>query len=187
MDGFTHLQTERLILRRFQDSDLDALMSYRSDPGVARYQNWSSLTEPEAREFIREQAVQPFGVPGQGIQIAIERKDCGGLIGDCFLEVDHDEPRQASVGYTLAAQQQGQGYAQEAVRALLEYAFGELNLHRVLADTDCRNRASIRLLERLHFRQEGYFLQSYWDKDRWTDEYLYALLESEMAVPRESA
>lgn len=62
---------------------------------------------------------------------------------------------------------------------MLDFAFPSLHLHRIIAVADCRNAASFALLERLRFRREATFLQSYWDTDRWTDEYLYAMLEEE--------
>jgi len=85
MVRFPHLETERLLLRRFQEADLDPFRAYRNDPLVARYQSWNGITEAEARAFLAAQRVQDFGVPGQGIQIAIQRRDTGDLIGDLFL------------------------------------------------------------------------------------------------------
>lgn len=179
MIGDLPWSTERLILRRFREEDLPAFLAYRNDPLVARYQSWDSATEEEARYIIASQAVQQLGVPGSGIQIAIERKDSRELIGDCYLQVDMAEPRQAELGYTLARDQQGKGYATEAVSCVLDRVFTGLGLHRIIALTDCENAPSITLLERLGFRREGHFLQSYWDGNQWTDEYLYALLKEE--------
>ena len=89
------------------------------------------------------------------------------------------ETRLGEIGYTFAAAHQRQGYAQEAMRAILAYAFGTLELHRIMAVADCRNEPSIRLLERLGMRREGHFLQNAWYKGEWCDEYLYAQLRAE--------
>ena len=72
-----------------------------------------------------------------------------------------------------------QGYGFEAVSTLLDYAFQTLGLHRVFAQADCRNDASIALLEKLGLRREGHFIQNFWFKGAWTDEYLYAVLQDE--------
>lgn len=160
-------------------SDLAAFVAYRNDPDVARYQSWDETTEAQARAIIASQSRQRIELPDEGIQIAVERKDTGELAGDCYFQLDRAEPRQGELGYTLARAHQGRGFATEAVSCLLDHVFGEFHLHRVVALTDCDNRASIALLERLGFRREGHFLQSYWDRDRWTDEYLYAVLENE--------
>jgi RimJ/RimL family protein N-acetyltransferase len=154
-------------------------MAYRNDPVVARYQSWEGITEPKARAFIQEQkSIQP-GVPGQGFQIAIELKESGLLIGDCAFKIKEDDARQAAIGFTLARQYQGKGFATEAVSRFLTYAFPAFDLHRVVAIADCENAASVALLERLGMRREGHFLQNVWFKGRWGDEYLYAILEEE--------
>ena len=179
MTEFTTLETTRLRLRRFTDADLALFMAYRNDPEVARYQSWEGITESEARAFLQEQQkVQP-GMPSQWFQIAIELKETGTLVGDCALKVEEYDERQAEIGYTFARAYQGLGIASEAVSRVLDYTFLTLGLHRVIAITDCENRASVALLERLGLRREGHFLQNVWFKGKWGDEYLYAILQVE--------
>src|SRR5216684_926838 len=179
MAVFTTLETPRLRLRHFTDSDFVLFMAYRNDPEVARYQGWEGISEPEARAFIQEQKeVQP-GVPGHWFQIAIELKETGILVGDCALKIEEHDERQAEIGYTLSRAYQGRGIASEAVSCVLEYAFVTLGMHRVIAITDCGNAASVALLERLGLRREGHFLQNVWFKGKWVDEYLYAILKEE--------
>ena len=92
MTEFIEIETARLRLRHFKDSDIALFMSYRNDPMVAKYQSWDSISEAEAQNFIQEQKqIQP-GIPGRGFQIAIELKATGELIGDCYFlihELDH--------------------------------------------------------------------------------------------------
>lgn len=179
MTEFTTLETTRLRLRHFTDADLALFVAYRNDPEVARYQSWEGITESEARAFLQEQQKTQPGVPGQWFQIAIELKETGILVGDCALKVEEYDERQAEIGYTLARAYQGLGIASEAVSRVLDYAFLTLGLHRVIAITDCENRASITLLERLGLHREGHFLQNVWFKGKWADEYLYAMLQEE--------
>ena len=94
------------------------------------------------------------------------------------MKIEQDG-RQAEVGFTLSREHQGKGYASEAVSRLLDYAFGDLGLHRVVAITDRENERSFALLERVGMRREGHFVQNAWFKGRWASEYLYALLEDE--------
>jgi aminoglycoside 6'-N-acetyltransferase len=171
------LETPRLILRHFRPSDLATLLAYRNDPEVARYQSWSGMTEANAAAFVAEQAKQPVAVAAAWLQIAIERKEAGEHIGDLALKTDGQG--QAEIGYSLSRSFQGQGYASEAVRALHDYLFAELALHRVVAVADVRNVRSTRLLERVGMRCEGHFIESFWFKGEWTDEYLYAILARE--------
>ncbi len=185
MTDFTTLETDRLRLRHFKDSDLTLFMGYRNDPDVARYQSWDEISEAEAHTFIQEQKeIQP-GVPGRGFQIAIELKATGVLIGDCYFTINELDHRQAEIGFTLSREYQGYGFATEAVSYFLNYAFLTFDLHRIIATTDCENAASVALLERLGMRREGHFLQNVWFKGKWGDEYLYAVLKEEWLRKRD--
>jgi RimJ/RimL family protein N-acetyltransferase len=177
--AFTRIESKRLWIRRFKDSDLAPFMAYRNDPKVARYQSWDSCEEQEARDLIRETGSARVGVPGEWFGFAIESKETQDLIGDCALRVDEHEPYRAEIGFTLAREYQGRGFASEAVSRLLDYAFDTLGLHRVEAIADCRNAPSWTLLERVGMRREGHFLENVWFKGGWTDEYLYAVLKDE--------
>ena len=82
------LETERLIMRAFQDKDILDFAEYRSDPDVAQYQGWDAPYSVEkAAEFIAENKVICPGTPGEWHQIALELKDGGNLIGDCVFHI----------------------------------------------------------------------------------------------------
>ncbi len=176
---FEYLSSPRLILRRLRRSDLSPFCRYRSDPRVARYQDWTAFSEEEGLRFFAEQAELHPDVEGTWFQMAIVLAETGEIIGDCGLHSMKDPPRQVEIGFTLDPDYQGKGYATEAVTGLLNYAFGELRKHRVTAITDARNAAALRVLERVGMRREGHFIQNVWFKGDWGDEYLYALLEQE--------
>ncbi len=176
---FNVIETNRVRLRHFTEADLPIFLAYRNDPEVARYQSWEATSEAEARDFIQEQKIRQPGIPGQWFQIAIELKETGKLIGDCGLKIFEDDAQQAELGFTLAREYQGKGLAFEAVSGVLDYVFGTLVLHRVIAIVDCENTASVALLERLGMRREGHFIQNVWFKGKWGDEYLYAILGEE--------
>lgn len=177
---FFLLSTPRLHLRSFVLRDLDAFVAYRSDPAVARYQGWSlPYTREQGQALIEEMMHKPLDVQGEWLQVAIEQRESGALIGDCAFGVRDRRGQQAEIGYTLARGFQGRGYATEAITRLLQYLFDERGLHRVHASCDTENRASIRLLERLGMRREAHFIENYWDNGQWTSEYLYAILARE--------
>lgn len=176
---FTALDAPRVRLRRFTRADLPAFVAYRADPEVARYQSWDRFTEEDGEAFLEKQLGLHPGIPGTWFQLAVEAKDTGALLGDCALHVHADEPRIAEVGFTLAREHQGRGYAREAVERLLDHCFGEMGLHRVIAVVDRENAAAAALLERVGMRREGHFVENVWFKGRWGDEYLYALLGRE--------
>lgn len=176
---FQQLTTARLALRRFRKADSELLLAMRSDPEVARYQSWSTASREGINTFIeRQQQVEP-GMAGEWFQFAVTLQENGTLIGDCGLHVLAEDVRLAEIGYTFSRTFQGQGYATEAVRAILDYAFGALGLQRISAICDVRNSGSMGVLERLGFRREGHTLQAFWNRGTWVDEYLYALLRDE--------
>jgi aminoglycoside 6'-N-acetyltransferase len=106
-------------------------------------------------------------------------RDTDRLIGDCAALVRADDPRQAEIGFTIAAEHQGQGYATEAVRRLLHYLLVERGKHRVMATCDDRNTRSAAVLERVGMRREGRLLESTWSKGEWTSDLLYGALRHE--------
>jgi RimJ/RimL family protein N-acetyltransferase len=169
------LVSSRLLLRRFAGRDAPVFAAYRSDPAVARYQDWESCTLAEAAAFIRRQRRRVPGTSGRWTQIAITLRPTDALIGDCGLMV-HAGGRQATIGVTLARAYQGRGYAGEALTALLDHLFRRQEMHRVQAEVDPRNRPSWMLCERLGMRREGHHVASTWFKGEWADEYEYAIL-----------
>ena len=178
----TYFETERLVARSFTPADAEAFAAYRGDPDVARYQSWSDFTIDDAHAFVESlQAEQP-GVPGDWFQFALESRADGVLVGDLAFHIDEDEPRQAEIGFTLDPAQQGRGYGTEAVTALLDWAFPQFGLHRVIAIIDVRNTPSSALVERLGFRREAHLVENVFFKGEWGSEYQYAVLEREWSV-----
>lgn len=173
------LETDRLLLRTFQDSDIEPFMAYRSDPAVARYQGWEAPYGREAATaFVQEMKLKPPGIPGEWYQLAIELKPTGEMIGDCAFHLLEDG-QQADIAFTLSRRHQGKGYATQAVRRMLSYLFDALGLHRVRAICDVENLASVELLERIGMRREAHFVENIWFKGAWGSEYYYALLKRE--------
>jgi RimJ/RimL family protein N-acetyltransferase len=183
--AFAALTSERLALRRFRPEDLDAFVAYRSDPGVARYQSWEApYPRGQARQFLQELETIHPDTPGEWFQFAVALRATDRLIGDCAAHVPADDPRQAEIGFTLAPQHQGHGYATEAVRRLLQYLLIERGKHRVSATCDDRNTRSAAVLERVGMRREGHLVESTWSKGEWTNDLLYAVLRHEWPPSR---
>jgi len=150
--NFISIETERLVLRRFRPDDAAAFAAYRSDPAIARYQSWDETYSIEdAERFIASLARAHPGEPGEWFQFAVADRATDALVGDCALHVDAHDSTRADIGYTLSPEHHGNGYATEAVAALVAYAFGSLGVNRIQATADERNTPSIRLAERLGF------------------------------------
>ena len=174
------LETERLLIRQFQDSDLASFLAYRNDPDVARYQGWN-VPYPRDRgiEFLEFMTTAFPAVQGEWFQAALELKTQHEMIGDVGFVIRKDDSRQAYVGYSLARAHWGRGYAYEAMSRLLSYLFDELNLHRVVAECDVENTASRKLLEKLGFRREAHLIENILFKGTYGSEYHYAILGRE--------
>jgi RimJ/RimL family protein N-acetyltransferase len=104
---------------------------------------------------------------------------CPFAIGDCAAMPHADDPRLCEIGFTIASEHQGHGYATEAVGLLVGDLFAGRGKHRIAASCDVRNAASAAVLERLGMRREGHLRESAWAKGEWTDDLLYGLLHDE--------
>jgi RimJ/RimL family protein N-acetyltransferase len=179
-EGFTELAGPRVTLRRFHPGDVAEFVAYRSSVQVARFQSWDApFPREEGERFVRELANEHPDTPGAWFQFAVALRPAGQLIGDCAAIPQAGDSRQCEIGFTIAPQYQGHGYATEAVSLLLAYLFTVRGKHRITACCDPRNTASAALLERLGMRREGHLRQSTWAKGEWTDDLVYALLHDE--------
>ena len=113
---------------------------------------------------------------GSGARVAIERKSDKAFIGWCTFNDWNPVFRSASLGYCLNQAVSGHGYATEAARVLLEWAFDTLDLNRVQSETDTRNVASARVLEKLGFVHEGTLREDCIVNGVVSDSWVYGLL-----------
>ncbi|NEQ52464.1 MAG: GNAT family N-acetyltransferase [Leptolyngbya sp. SIO3F4] len=152
-----------------------------SDPVVARYEYWSPYTlEQTEKEIIQLSQVLP-GTIGKWNEFAVELKETGKVIGCVCINTEDDQSWQAEIGFHFNRYYQGKGLAYEASFSLLTYGI-ELGVHRFYATTDTRNQKSIALMKRLGMRREGHFRENCYVKGEWCDEYLYAVLATEVTA-----
>jgi RimJ/RimL family protein N-acetyltransferase len=145
-----HLETERLILRRFTPDDVDLLVELDADPEVMRYLSGGPATPSELIEReILPSVLRSYDRPGYGSWAAIE-KDSGDFLGwISFRSRDDATHGEATLGYRLHRMAWGRGYATEGARALIRIGFEQLGIRRVLATTYEENHASRRVMEKL--------------------------------------
>lgn len=153
--SFPELRTARLRLREIVDADASRLYELHGDPVLMRWFGSDPLRRPEdALALVRAFAAWR-DLPNPGTRWGLERLDRPGLIGSCGLFSWNRQWRKCSVGYELALDQQGQGLMREALQAVLPWGFAHMDLHRVEAQVHPDNAASLALLRRLGFREEG--------------------------------
>jgi [ribosomal protein S5]-alanine N-acetyltransferase len=169
------LHTDRLLLRPFTDADTDALFALQSNAAVLRYWDappWSERSRAERFIAVCKQMEQE----GRGARLAIDQALNGAFIGWCCLVKWNPDYRSATMGYCLHSAVWGQGFATEAAGSLLHWAFDALDLNRVQAQTDTRNTASSRVLEKLGFVREGTLREDCIVDGEVSDSWVYGLL-----------
>jgi ribosomal-protein-alanine N-acetyltransferase len=176
------LTADRVCLRWMSKSDIDSLYTIFSDPEVMKY--WSSppITDRNAAAQILKRVHEGFQRQTE-LKWGIAQQTDDTIIGTVTIYNLSFDNGRAELGYALGRAHWGKGYMQEALQAVLQFAFGELDLHRLEADVDPRNGASIRSLERLGFQREGY-LRERWQVDgEIQDALFFGLLRPEWKRP----
>jgi RimJ/RimL family protein N-acetyltransferase len=173
------LSTPRLLLREFEEDDWRATHPYESDPDVVRYQSHGVRTPEESRDYILRVMALARETPRRVYDLAVVLREDHRLIGRCGMHVNNPELNEATLWYVLDRSQWRKGYISEAVRALVDFGFETLGLHRVWADCDPRNPASFRVMEKLGMRKEAHFRENVFIKGEWCDSLIYAVLDHE--------
>jgi RimJ/RimL family protein N-acetyltransferase len=174
-----HLPTlngERVHLRELQPPDVPALYTIFSDVQVMRYWSRSAFQDESEAVQLLEKIQEGFR-SRQLFQWGIAQGQ--DVLGTCtlfHLDLVH---RRAEIGYALAQRFWGKGLARDAVTAVIDFAFGELDLHRMEADVDPRNTRSLKLLEQLGFQKEGCLRERYMVNGEIQDALLLGLLRPE--------
>lgn len=173
------LETERLIIRELVEHDWRPLLGIEQQPKVVRYMTQEPQTEPSIRAYVERGMLAARDVPRLVFDFAITERGDDTLIGRVGMRRTESEPQMAMLWFLVDPRLAGRGYATEAARALLAYAFDEVGLHRVWGDCDPRNPASGRVMEKVGMRREGHLVENAWIKGEWCDSVLYAILARE--------
>lgn len=172
------ISTLRTHIRPAKLEDAQALFDYRSDKLANEYQGWVPESVEDAIEFIEKRPAE-FNLPDTWFQLVIIELNSSFMVGDIGVHFNGNQNQQCELGITLRADQQGKGLAAEALKAVINYLFIELDKHRIHVSIDPANSKSILLFERLGFRKEAHLKQSFWNGKEWTDDLIYAILETE--------
>jgi RimJ/RimL family protein N-acetyltransferase len=178
-------QTSRLTLRQPQLSDLDDLALIYADEAVNRYLYSDPRDRMQALASLERTVARPLEITDENILIAaVVLRDTGRVIGDFILQWTRNEHRQGEIGGSLHPDFHGKGFATEVYHELIDIAFSEFSLHRVIGRCDARNAASIRSLEKAGLRQEAHFIENEFVKGEWTDEVVLAIRRDQWAQLR---
>jgi [ribosomal protein S5]-alanine N-acetyltransferase len=170
------LHTPRLVLRLPGPADALELEQMFHDPRVYRYLPFDRRMQ-SGRELVSQsrQALRA----GTAYRFIVRTKLTNRFVGSVILfQVDHRN-RSAEIGYALAKNQWGQGYATESTSRLIRWAFSTLHFRRIIATVSSRNTASQRVLRKMRFRIEGRRRKASREGRIWLDDLEYGLLRAE--------
>jgi ribosomal-protein-alanine N-acetyltransferase len=167
-------------LRDFRPEDLEDLFAITGDDRVTSWMSFDSHTRDDARRLLDGCLAAATVEPRTTYGLAITRLDDDRVIG--FARLATSGVQAAKLGYMIAADHWGHGYATDAARTLLRFAFGPLALHRVTAAIGPENSASIAVVKRLGFSYEGHLRDHVYTNGAWRDSLLFSLLNSETAA-----
>jgi [ribosomal protein S5]-alanine N-acetyltransferase len=172
---FPELKTERLFLREVSKSDVQEIFYLRSNPVVMQYiDRERAKSSEDALKFI--DLIHNNRINNDGIQWAITMGDPDKLLGLISLWRLDKPNYRAEIGYVLHDAVHRQGIMNEALKAVVQYAFAEMKLHSIEANVNPANAASAALLEKNGFVREGYFREDYFFNGKFLDSAIYSLL-----------
>ena len=172
------LETERLILRPFEDSDAPALMPIMNDPEVtANMLISATFSEADIAESIRNR-IESLE-KRERYSLAVTLKEAGTLIGMCSLSRVSWEHMHGELVYGLGKAFWGKGYMTEAARRMVRFGFEELGLERISVGCFARNKASARIIEKLGFTPEGLARHAYCKDGEFLDELRFGMIRSD--------
>ena len=178
-DDMPRLETPRLILRRLEMRDAPDLFDYSRDPQVAKHVLWDAQTSvSEARAYVRYMLRRYRA--GEPASWGIEEKETGRVVGTIGYMWYQRDNNACEVGYSLARWLWNGGYMTEALRRVIDYTFDAMDINRIEAQHELDNPASGRVMEKCGMTREGVLRQRLYNKGKYVDVALYAILRSDL-------
>lgn len=171
------LEGELVNLRKMEKEDLPLIAEWFSKPEFwGEYNVLRQWSRTEAEWFLEN----PFELKS----FIIEKKD-GSKIGYInHFYVLHPDGRQLEIGYSLVPNERRKGYCSEAAKIMVDFLFLSKDVVRIQAQTDLRNVASQKVLEKVGFKKEGTIRKSFFTRGEPRDYYLYSILREEWKEPK---
>jgi RimJ/RimL family protein N-acetyltransferase len=173
------LEGKNVNLRVMEKDDLPLFAEWVNKPEVfGEYNPLHQMSKTEAEKMLDNPSdISPF---------IIEKKD-GSKIG--FIVHFHvlhlgTGTKQLEIGYSLVPSERGKGFCSEAVKIMVDYLFLSKDIMRIQAQTDQRNAASQKVLEKAGFKKEGILRKNFFMRGEWTDDYIYSIIKEEWKEPK---
>jgi len=179
MSHTVQLTTERLLLKPIDISHAAAIHRYRSDSVTNRYQGWIPNDVEDVVSFIANRTFPEINVKGTWFQLVVTLRATGEIIGDIGMHFLGNRNEQVELGCTIAREQQGKGYAKEALTEVISYLFDTLDKQRLIASIDPANIPSVKLFESLGFIREYHYQDTRPPDESRVGDLFYSLLRKE--------
>ncbi len=173
------LQTERLVLRDLKETDIPQLFELRSNDELMRFiDRDKAQTEEDAKIFY--QRLKSGQSDNTGISWAVTLKGDDTMVGNIGFFNIQKEHHRAELGYFLHPKYHRKGLMAEAIKAVTNFAFSDMNVHSIEANINPENEASKKLLQKMGFVQEAYFRENFYFNGRFLDSAIYCLIVSDV-------
>jgi RimJ/RimL family protein N-acetyltransferase len=177
---FIELETERLMFRKFSESDFLVVYDWLGNSENMKYRKGEARSKEETNKYLDWAISSAEADECIDFEFAVVLKETGELIGAASLFSIVEEPE---LGWTIHRKYWRQGFGIEIGKALLKFGFGTLGLRRIIAGCNARNHASYRIMERIGMRKEAHFVKAQRGNSalnyEWCDRFQYAILKEE--------
>jgi len=174
------INTTRLLLRDYRENDFADVYEIDASDIVQKMRGPNSSTsKAQSRERFDLALNAVAQSPRLIWHLVAVIQDDDRCIGACKLTIHPQQMHEGEIGYYLKQSAWGRGYATEIAHGLLDFGFGQLKLHRIVAGCWAQNPASVRVLEKAGMRREAHFREHLWFNNAWQDSFDYAILRRE--------
>lgn len=172
------LLTPRINLRDFRETDFASFRKLETHPATYHFEP-ACPDEPATRKYLENALADARQTPRTRYRFAVTMPPTDEVLGRVTLSLQNDSIREWEIGWAIHPDYWGRGFATEAARRLLGFAFADLHVHRVVAFSHVGNVASIRVMERLGMCRDGLLRETRQWQGGWADEVVFSILERE--------
>ena len=173
-----HIHGERIMLRDFRQEDISGMRSWCNDPGITRFLG-ARYTAPIPWEQTEAELSRFLNGDAGGYNMVVADRETGKYLGQVALFMIDHLSRKAELAIVLAPDSLEKGYGGEALKLLLGFGFGQVNLNRIWLTVNATNRRAIHVYEKAGFVREGVYRQDRYIDGHYEDTWVMSILREE--------
>lgn len=177
-----HIQTDRLILKEIEEHDIESIHLMNSCEEVEQFNTIGIPTNIKQTEALLRPIIDDKNQEARTLYgWSLRTKSVNEFVGEFGMRLSSKKYNKAEIHFSLMPTHWGNGFGTEAAKAIIDFGFKALKLHRIEAGVAVKNKASIKLLEKIGMKREGKHRQILPIRGEWVDNYSYAILEEDWA------